>query len=87
MAGLPVPLLVIPTKLLRPGNLLDFEVATQQAAALHHQHTVLHWLIQGVGEKHLHIQRLPHLSLLQRLQGGSMSQHASVWPCLLPCES
>lgn len=49
---------------------LDFKDAEQQAAALHQQHAVLHWLIQRVGEKHLHDHWLLHLSLVQHLEGG-----------------
>lgn len=47
-----------PHKAASAPDSLDFEAATQQATAFHHQHTVLHWFIQGVGEKHLHDHRL-----------------------------
>lgn len=50
------------------GDSLNLEVAPKQAAALHHQHAVLHRLIQGVGKEHLHIHGLPHLGTVQHLQ-------------------
>lgn len=49
-------------------NSLYLEVASKQAAPLHHQNTVLHWLIQWVGEEHLHIYWLLHPGLVQHLQ-------------------
>lgn len=58
-----------PTWAPQAWNSLDLEVAQQQAAPLHHQHAVLHRLIQWVGEEHLHVHRLPYMGLVQQLWG------------------
>lgn len=49
---------------------LNPEATQQQAAALHHEHAVFHWLVQRVGEEHLDVHGLPHSRLVQHLQGG-----------------
>ena len=53
---------------------LDLEAAQQQAAALHHQHAVLHRLIQWVGKEHLHVHRLLHPGLVQHLWGEGLTE-------------
>lgn len=65
--------LVHPHRAAWAQDLLNLEAATQQAAALHQQHAVIHRLVQGVGEKHLHVHGLPHMSLFQHLEGAPMS--------------
>ena len=50
------------------------EALSSQRAALHHQHAVLHGLIQWVGKEHLHVHRLLHPGLIQHLQGEGLTE-------------